>query len=153
MYLYTFTFHLPRRVAVLHGPKADSWWAHVAGERPGHAHHEAPHLQEVELADAGGSVDQEDNVCCLSIITPAWVGLGLVTQRFRTHTWLYSAGRIAIIFLPWAWFTDDSRTATGRNQPHIFTTWQQTDRFRHTKKPIALNCENERGKVFPTLYN
>jgi len=46
--------------------------ADVASERLGDAHHEALHLLEVMLADAGGAIHQEDDVCRRNVIASAW---------------------------------------------------------------------------------
>lgn len=60
----------PGSVAVLNGPETYSCGTDGAGEGLDDPGHEALHLQEVSLADAGGAVHQEDDVCCLHIVAP-----------------------------------------------------------------------------------
>ena len=93
--------------------------AHIADERPGHAHHQAFHLQEVDLADAGGSVDQEDDVCCLSVITPAWVGLGL--ELVITPAWMVLGLGLGLVITP-AWIGLGVVTQRLRNTTQDYTT-------------------------------
>lgn len=61
----------PGSVAVLHRPKTYSWCADSGGKGFDNSSQEALHLQEVSSSYAGRSINQEDNICCLRVITPA----------------------------------------------------------------------------------
>ncbi len=132
----------PGGVTVLYGPKPYPGLADRAGKRLDDSSHEALHLQEVKSANTGRPINQENNICCLHIITPAckykrWrIHVSVWRHNFLYINWhrntrgellglMWKLGGESELFIPWASarFMEDRRTVTVKTQLHIFTTW------------------------------